>query len=346
VDALPVARSGEVEIVESPAPVVTVAADTLLRDTAHEVVGEDLETVLAGEEVPVMGITRGGSFVYVETITGAKGWLSLASAELNVEPAAIPVMQSGSVEIVEPVAPDFEVVEDTVLADRPADRFVTVEDIPAASTGTLLGKTANANYFYVEAASGAKGWLPAGAVATDFPAARVPVERSGEVEIVEPPAKAFAVTAETTELADRPADRYMPIEALQAGRAGTLLGRTANSNYVYVEMDSGAKGWLSAGEVESEYPVDALRVVQSGQVEIVPVGTAIPLAGVNVRQAPSMDADVIVAIIQNVAVQITGISEDGEWFAVVTPDGESGWMFAELVATDYDITQLPVQSAE
>lgn len=343
IEDLPVQQSGQVEIVPPLSPTATIVAETLLRDTPHEAVGEDLEVVPAGEVVAALGATRAGNYIYVETATGAKGWVDLADVELNVGPTALPVEVSGEVEIVQPAEPVFTVTEDAVLGDRPADLSKPVEEVWEGRTGMLEGRTANGNYVYVEMDSGAKGWLPVSAVQTDYPIDRLVVQR--EVEIVQPASKDFVIL-EDAELADRPGDRYHIVDELWYGREGVLVGRTANSNYAYVEMDNDAKGWVPAGVVESEYPVAALPVMRD--VEIV---EPTPATGSVTAETPLRDTahdavgEDIEMVPEGESLDVMGRSRAGSFIYAKTSTGAMGWLDADNVELNVGVSALPVEQS-
>ncbi|MCZ7545040.1 MAG: SH3 domain-containing protein [Anaerolineae bacterium] len=421
-----VVRDGEVELVYPPDPVATLLAGALLRDTAHDSVGADIETVPEGEQVAILGRSGAGNFIYVETVTGAKGWLKAASADINVDLDKLPVVRSGEVEIAMPaVSPTFTTTAETVVRDTAHDTVgEDIEALGEGRTGTILGRSRAGNFVYVEADSGAKGWVDSGAVQTDYPDSRVEIVQSGSVEIVVPPtptatalvdaelvnnnrevidtvpageattalgragsqliyvetasgAKGWlnagdvelsvpadwlprvAVTDATfveaatphfilegeAALIDRPAATSMTVEDLMAGRTGTLLGQTANGNYYYVEMDSGAKGWLSVDAVTTAYPASRLPVVRSGEVEVVyppePTATLLNDAVLSDRASASVGVE-IETVRAGETASILGRTSGGNFVYVETITGAKGWLPVSDVELNVEVDWLPV----
>lgn len=424
-EAVEVVRDGEVEIAPPPEPTATLLNDAPLRDTAHDVLGAEIETLRQGEAARILGRSRAGNYVYVETITGAKGWLKVANAEVNLNLDKLPVVRSGEVEIAPPaVEPTFTVTSETAVIDRPFSVSNTVEAVGVGRTGKLLGRTANANYYYVEMDSTAKGWLPADAVETAYPISRLDLARSSGVEIAEPPTPTAAPMADTAlvdnagatletvpagetvtvmgrtdagqvyvetitgakgllpvdsvelsapvdwlpivaadaiefaapvlpdfaleaevALRDRPFDTFNTVETLAAGRTGTLLGRTANGSYLYVVVDSGAKGWLSSGDVPTAFPASRLPVERSGQVEIVypPTPTATLLADSPLRdRAFEAVSNVFETLRAGEEATVLGRTQGGNFLYVETMTGGKGWLAAADAELNTNPDWLPV----
>jgi uncharacterized protein YgiM (DUF1202 family) len=348
-ESLEIVRSGQVEVVPPPPPTATLLNDAPLRDTAHAQVGEDIETLLEGEQAKILGRTRAGSFVYVETITGATGWLHLANADVNVNLDKLAVMQSGRVEIAQPMAPTFTVVGDATLRDTAHDS--AGEDVATlweGRTGTILGRTRGGNFLYVEMDSGATGWLHINSVETGFPTSRLSIEESGRVEIVSPPAALITAPSGGVEVFDKPHPRLRNvIDTLSAGETGAVLGRSYSGDHLYVATPNAAKGWVVAAEVELNVDMDILPVVWDGQVEIVP--PAEPIATVigedlviNMRSGPHTTFDIVGTLRSGDEVELAGRSPSGDWLYVVSPTGRRGWVAAYLLGTDYPVVKLPL----
>ncbi|MBD3216404.1 MAG: hypothetical protein GF311_27575, partial [Candidatus Lokiarchaeota archaeon] len=340
-EAVEVVESGRVEIVLPPEPTATVVAETVLRDTAHDVVGEDIEDLPEGEVISALGITRGGSFIYVETITGAKGWVRLDDVELNVDSAVLPMKRSSEVEIAMPVPSTFTIEEKADLMDRPfMEVHEVVEPLWSDRTGTLLGRTKNGNFIYVETDSGAKGWLPVEAISTDYPMSRLPVER--EVEIVQPMPKDFEVVAEETTLMDRPFMAvFEVVEELWAGRTGEMLGRTQNGNFVYVEMESMARGWLPVETVDSEYSIAALPVVREVDiVEPAPKDFTIT-EETALMDRPFMEVfEVVEELWAGRTGEMLGRTKNGNFVYVEMDSTAKGWLPVEMIESVFPAAAL------
>ena len=60
-----------------------------------------------------------------------------------------------------------------------------------------------------------------------------------------------------------------------------------------------------------------------------------------VRSGPSLDASIIDGLIQGTKVTVLGVDKDGAWLKVLTPKGQTGWIYAQLVKLTIPIDQIP-----
>jgi hypothetical protein len=64
--------------------------------------------------------------------------------------------------------------------------------------------------------------------------------------------------------------------------------------------------------------------------------------GSRVRRGPSIDDAVLGGLVKGNQVLVLGASKDRAWLQILTPKGESGWIFAELVTLPVDPADLPL----
>jgi uncharacterized protein YraI len=69
-------------------------------------------------------------------------------------------------------------------------------------------------------------------------------------------------------------------------------------------------------------------------VQVPQAGFARTDGAVNLRSSPSLDAGVIVQVPAGVTLTLLGRNPENSWYHVRLPDGQSGWMFAELLGGD------------
>lgn len=69
-------------------------------------------------------------------------------------------------------------------------------------------------------------------------------------------------------------------------------------------------------------------------------------ASINVRGGPSTNDAVIGTLAAGESVTANGRLEDGSWLRIALPDGETGWVFAQLVTGEGDLSQLAVVTAD
>jgi uncharacterized protein YraI len=65
-------------------------------------------------------------------------------------------------------------------------------------------------------------------------------------------------------------------------------------------------------------------------------------AGANVRAQPAEDSELVAQVTAGQIISATGLSADNAWIRLFLPDGDSGWVSAELVAALGDLDTLPV----
>ena len=320
-----------------------VSAATVVRTKPAAPAGQPLEELPEGDVVTILGRTANGNWVYVESGSGAKGWVQVSALTFDVDLDSVGVVRDGEVELAYPREPAVTLLAEATLADRPSRGVANALDtLVAGEEAAVLGRTANGNFYYIEAITGAKGWVAAASVEINVPANRIPVVRDVEV-VASSASTAFTVVGDA-DLRDRPADTYMLVESLFSGRKGTLLGRTANGNYYYVEMDSGAKGWLSAGAVNSGgYPDSRLSVVRAVEVVYPPEPAVTAPEQVTVVSWPNeLAGEPIDAIFPGETAAVLGKTRWGNYLLVSTVVGGVGWVKTDEVELNVEPAILPV----
>ena len=63
--------------------------------------------------------------------------------------------------------------------------------------------------------------------------------------------------------------------------------------------------------------------------------------GARVRSEPSTAASTIDGLTKGTKVVILGVSKDGAWLQVLTPKGQTGWIYAQLLKLTIPIDQIP-----
>jgi Bacterial SH3 domain len=64
--------------------------------------------------------------------------------------------------------------------------------------------------------------------------------------------------------------------------------------------------------------------------------------GSRVRSGPSTDDAVLGGLVKGDQVLVLGASKDRAWLQILTPKGEPGWIFADLVTLTVDPADLPL----
>jgi uncharacterized protein YgiM (DUF1202 family) len=71
------------------------------------------------------------------------------------------------------------------------------------------------------------------------------------------------------------------------------------------------------------------------------IGVVASLQSVNVREGPGTTFSIIEALQPGTGIEILGPSEDQRWYNILMPDGEEGWISADLVRLQPSATPAP-----
>ena len=92
----------------------------------------------------------------------------------------------------------------------------------------------------------------------------------------------------------------------------------------------------------SETPTEANAVVEESLPESTPVSLQVTASSnVNVREAASTNATVIGSLSAGNSLTAIGRNADGSWLRVELPDGNNGWVSAQVVTLNGDANALP-----
>ncbi|MBX3064544.1 MAG: SH3 domain-containing protein [Anaerolineae bacterium] len=119
-----------------------------------------------------------------------------------------------------------------------------------------------------------------------------------------------------------------------------LLGRTADSNFLKVQTNTGLSGWMWSYDVPAHSDfIIRLPVIVEGN----PTGIQGYIAGsfIRLRMGPGEQYRVLRHLSKQ-TVQILGKSSDLQWYKVQA-GGYTGWVFSQLVTIDPNIyASIPV----
>jgi uncharacterized protein YgiM (DUF1202 family) len=161
------------------------------------------------------------------------------------------------------------------------------------------------------------------------------------------------------------------VQLLDDGTTVSALSRSANNQWIEVQLQSGARGWVFSqfvvvnGDlsilpapddvVVTPAPLEATQVVTSGTVPPAPFTAIVPAdrpavivsapAGVNARADATTTADALLTIPLGAVLPAIARSQDGTWVQVELPDGVLGWVFLEAVTPTAGVDELPVFGA-
>jgi mannosyl-glycoprotein endo-beta-N-acetylglucosaminidase len=140
-----------------------------------------------------------------------------------------------------------------------------------------------------------------------------------------------------------PGAGYPVVAVLEHGTEVLLLGRNADSSWVYVRMANLVEGWVSSFYLVtnisswSSLPVFTATNTATEPTAFVNTGS------VNVRHGPSPAYGILMTLGYGHAMSLLGRNEDGGW-AQVRVNGQIGWVDATFIGSSIDLQTLPVTS--
>lgn len=134
------------------------------------------------------------------------------------------------------------------------------------------------------------------------------------------------------------------LAVLAEGEEVTAIGRTDGNNWIQIE-DGATTGWVAAWLLVFSADTSSLPVTTDIQPPSANEGGPFALISpynVNIRSAPTVDAEVIKLLPFSTEAEATGRTQNSSWVRVRYQEAE-GWAAAWLVILNGDINALPVE---
>lgn len=158
------------------------------------------------------------------------------------------------------------------------------------------------------------------------------------------------------------------VRQLETNSSYTALARSADSQWLLVQLPEGRTAWVfaalvaangdintlstdlpapavsAANPVTATAPISPTAAVTNGVTQVVSGITAsvTNLAGVNARPTPDANAEPLQLLPFDSVVPVVGRSADGAWVQVTLEEGRLAWVLAEAVTISTDPATLPV----
>lgn len=132
------------------------------------------------------------------------------------------------------------------------------------------------------------------------------------------------IMADDIYLREKPDDSSEILETLNEGDEIKVCGKSGNW---YLADYDGTEGYVFGDYVEGEY-LDSIADVDFAEAVKDRHGVVTASTGLNFRDKPSLDADVIEVLPFMTKADV--IDEDGEWVHILTEDGEEGYVNSEF----------------
>jgi uncharacterized protein YraI len=155
------------------------------------------------------------------------------------------------------------------------------------------------------------------------------------------------VVGDNLNLRTQPNRESAALDQLAYGALLRITGRNDSGEWIFgTVIDSGTAGWAAAQYLEfpAGFDIFSLPVTTNTGSQGAPISSGAGSAtarSVNLRSGPGTLSPVIQLLPAETAITPTGRSADNGWVQADV-NGQSGWLFAELLRLDIDINTLPV----
>jgi hypothetical protein len=183
-------------------------------------------------------------------------------------------------------------------------------DLPAGTTLTVTGRSADGNWYAAYLEDGRAGWINIGAVQI--------FGDPGELEIVN---ESFSPAIVATLIAEA----QRPVTPI-ATRVPAVLPTAAVGDGI--------------PPAQTPVPLATESVVEPVAETISGPSVTVIVEGANVRAGPGTDFAIVGALTQGAQAAVLGRNDAADWLRIQTPQGE-GWIFTTLVEVSVPVGDLP-----
>lgn len=223
----------------TPPPTAIVATGALNVRHGPGVTYGVASVVYRGQTLAVLGRDGGANWLRVRLAGGSEGWVGAHLVTLNVPLNSLPVAGT-------PSAPGTATGVVTLGAlnvrSGPGMEYEVITHLFEGQKVTLLGRTPSTGWVKVRLPAGSEGWIATHLLTLNVPVSSLPVASSAPT-----PAGATAmVNVGALHVRYGPGIVYYPLAIVYRGDTVTLLGRSANADWVQVRLADGRVGWASS----------------------------------------------------------------------------------------------------
>lgn len=311
-----------------------------------------------GEVLALNGRNDAATWVHVYLPDGRAGWAAadssfLPSASLNDLPILTPFLDAPPPDL----APFF------LAYTGPGFLYEPVDSVSEGQTLGILGRTDDSRWVLVRLPSGREGWIAAEIIHIDAALTNVPVVTGiAPPQVVGWQASGAAIAA-TAPLAGQSAGGgKQPASppaatATNAPPTATAIPPTATATEAppTVAATTTAAPTTAATATPPPSPTAPPTVAPTATPRATATaapsdtpgtsGDTTPPAGlpiVYVYAAPDDSAAPILRVVPGQSVVLIGRTEDAAWIKIWLPGGQEGWVRAEALQLEIDVTVLPV----
>ncbi len=263
-----------------------------------------------------------------------------------------------------------------------ADAQASIVDVVSLNqVVTLIGRNADASWVFVRTPNNIVGWMrpqvltytinlfDLTAVSTTPVPTATPLP--GTATATPTPASlgniSGVVNTGALNIRSGPGVQYNVIAAVYFGDVVILLGRNADSTWLFIQTAANVRGWVNARYITPNASISLLPVVDSsvstpvpGVPTSTPVGptmtptpvgpTAVPntatinIGSLNIRSGPGVGYVRVSTVDSGQLLWLYGRNLDTTWVQVAKADNVQGWVNGRYLVTTSSLSNLPVTS--
>jgi uncharacterized protein YraI len=159
-------------------------------------------------------------------------------------------------------------------------------------------------------------------------------------------------------LRSQPTENSRILRNLQELTPVTIIGRTADNQWLSVITNAGDGGWVIASYIELSVDINTIPVIDASQQvaalpEIGAGGSGVAAQviaegdGLRLRALPSTNAAILTTLPELTPVDILGRTQDNAWLQVRTPNNSVGWVMSQYlqVGGSLDLVPIPAEAS-
>lgn len=234
--------------------------------------------------------------------------------------------------------------ESTAIRVGAGEKYLTVDTVTRGADLKLIGRNGDNSWLRVSVFSNRRAaWILASCIDTNY-----------DINLLEMPIQVGAnsgfVNTKALNLRKGPGANFDVIITLNIRTIFDVTGRNADDSWVKVRLPGNVVGWLSTRYVVLNLDINTLPVVsETGIVEGLP--DPLPVANLkvgfvsqdsNVYFGPGNVYDIVDTRKNGEGVYLRGRNTPNTWLLIQLDNGDTGWIAASVVSTDFDTWQLPI----
>ncbi len=212
-----------------------------------------------GAVLDLLGRNRSGEWLFIRTADGTAGWVGSIGITAAIDVNVLPVTNT----VIAGVYGSAKVLAGGLnLRSGPNTTYPVVTIVHEGDDLNLLGRNASGSWVKVRTLEGVEGWVASAEIEPYVPIYTLP-------EATYQPIATYGtatVTAGGLNIHSSSSLAASVVEVVLQGERLSLLGRSADSNWVKVITPTGVIGWAASGEVTLDVPMNDLPVVTDEQV--------------------------------------------------------------------------------